>query len=64
MKKIALYIALILGTITLGACQGQITKPQKPTRDSGEAQARASWVRPQSWEGGLPGMSTNAPNQY
>lgn len=64
MKKILFYAILIAGVLTLSACQSQITKPQKPTRETDEAQARASWTRPQSWEGGLPGMMSNAPRQY
>ena len=63
MKKFAFYIVLIITAITLSACE-QITKRQKPTRETDSAQARASWTRPQSWEGGLPGMSTGGPSQY
>lgn len=61
-KLFYLFFALAL-TSFLCACNNVETQRQKPSRDRG-VKSQTSFGRPASWEGGIPGMTTNAPRQY
>ncbi len=49
------WIALVLAVLALGALAGCEDNPQA-SQDQ-----KVPWGRPASWEGGLPGMGSEAP---
>ena len=62
IRRILTLIAALSALALLSACETD-TEGTKPSRQS--ASGDLPWNRPASWEGGLPGMTTNnMPNQY
>lgn len=63
MKKLFYLLFVVAVASILCACNNMETKRQKPSRDRGTS-SQTTFGRPAHWEGGIPGMTTNAPRQY
>ncbi len=62
-NKFFYLLFAIVAMSLLSACNNMETQRQKPSRDRG-TKSQTAFGRPASWEGGIPGMTTNAPRQY
>ncbi|MBR6389416.1 MAG: hypothetical protein IKS15_04785 [Opitutales bacterium] len=61
-KSIFLMLVLAAASV-LCACKNVETERQKPSRDRA-TRSQTTFGRPANWEGGIPGMTNNAPRQY
>jgi hypothetical protein len=68
ISKILTLVLMLAFALLSSACnlneEDAYVQREKPSRDT--SGSKIPWVRPASWEGGLPGMGSgnNMPNQY